>query len=56
MLSKYDKLIMAVLGVILLGLKDFGLIDLTSNQDIIYRVVVSIATAFGVWVVPNKTV
>ena len=53
-MSKYSKLIVALLGVIIMAIKEFTGLDLTAHQDMIFNVIVMIATATGVWAVPNK--
>lgn len=53
-MSKYAKLIAAVLGVIIMAVKEFTDFDLTAQQDMIFNIIVMVATAAGVWAVPNK--
>ena len=52
-MSKYSKFIVALLGVILMGLKDFAGIDIGITADQILSIAIPILTAFGVWAVPN---
>ena len=53
-MSKYAKLIVAGIGTALMALSQFGGIDLTAQADAIYTMVVAVATAIGVWAVPNS--
>lgn len=52
-MAKYSKLLAAGLGLIVMALAQFGVIDLTAQQDAIYNGLVMAATIFGVWAVPT---
>ena len=52
-LSRYSKFIVALLGVVLIGLKDFAGIDIGLGADQILSFAIPILTAIGVWAVPN---
>lgn len=48
MFTRYDKFLVGVLGIILTGLN----ISYGSNADV--QIIISLATALGVYQVPNK--
>ena len=52
-MSKYRKLIVAILGVVIIAAQQFGGIDLGLTGDQILTFAVPILTALGVWAVPN---
>ena len=51
---KYAKFWVALVGVILLGGKEFFGIDFGVTPDQIFNIVVSLGTAFGVYQVSNE--
>jgi len=50
---KYRKLAVAIAGVITIALADFMDVTLPFGPEQLVDQVISIATAFGVWCVPN---
>ena len=52
-LSRYNKFIVAIIGVILIGLKDFAGFEVGVTADQIMSFAIPILTAIGVWAVPN---
>ena len=52
-MAKYSKLLAASLGLVIMALAQFGVVDLTPQQDVIWNGIVMAATAFGVWAVPT---
>jgi len=56
-MSKYRKLIVAVLGAVIVAAQTFWGVDLAAkglSVDMIMGLAVPVLTAFGVWAVPNK--
>lgn len=55
-MSKYGKLLAAVIGLIAMALNDvWGISALVGMEEIIGQVIISFLTAFGVWGVPNAS-
>jgi hypothetical protein len=54
MLAPYRKLVAAAIGLILLLLYRRLGIDLTGTDDFWIEIVMSLATAFSVWLFPNR--
>ena len=53
-MSKYRKVILAAVGLLLLILNDvFGITALAGMEDTIGAILISVLTAAGVWAVPN---
>ena len=53
-MAKYAKFYVALIGVILLGGKEFFGIAFGVTPDQIFNILVMMATAFGVYQVPNE--
>ncbi len=53
-MSKYNKLLMAGIGLLAIALNDvWGISALIGMEDIIGQVIISFLTAFGIWGVGN---
>lgn len=53
-MAKYNKLWVAIIGVVLIAGKELLGIDLGVDADGVWNVIVPILTALGVYAVPNK--
>lgn len=53
-MSKYRKFIVALVGLVLIGLDQFLGISISFQAEQIVSLVVPILTAIGVWAVPNE--
>ena len=54
-MAKYSKFFVALVGLVILGLKEFVGIDAIGQTDTIVNLVIMGLTAAGVWTVPNAT-
>lgn len=52
-MSKYRKLIVAVIGGVLMALDDLAGISIALDAEAIVQVLIPILTAIGVWAAPN---
>lgn len=54
-MAKYRKFIIAAVGLALMGLNDFGGIQLGLDAEQLYNFAVPILTAIGVYGTPNES-
>ena len=54
-MSKYRKLIVAILGAVIIALSQFAGINIGMEAEALVNFAVPILTAFGVWAAPNAT-
>ncbi len=56
-MSKYSKLLVAVIGLVAMALNDvWGISALIGMEEMLGQIAISLLTAFGVWGVANEVV
>ena len=55
-MSKYRKFLVALIGLVILGISEFTGFDVSPQTETIVSLIIMALTAAGVWAVPNTDV